>query len=58
MDKWEPVKNQYGVVVGVRCPICKRVIPLHLKRKWCVICSAEMVGEDERTFTEVSDSKH
>ena len=42
MNKWEPVKNQYGILIAVRCPLCGYVFKLYLKRKCCVICGAEL----------------
>ena len=48
MNKWEPVKNQYGIIIAVRCPVCGYVLMLYLKGKCCVICGAEMVGVNER----------
>ena len=51
MNKWEPVKNQYGVLIAVRCPCCKYVFSINytkiLQSKRCLICGEvlEMKGD-------------
>lgn len=46
--KWKPIKNQYGVLIAVRCPCCKYVFSINytkiLQQKRCLICGAEIEG--------------